>query len=66
MHIDIRSEEVVQILERMTCPNCEALDGCESYQSETQNVLECRYCEYRKIDERYGRWPGSGIGRATI
>ena len=35
MHIDIRNDEVVQILERMTCPDCESLDGCETYQSET-------------------------------
>jgi len=46
MNIDIRNEEVVQILERMTCPDCQALDGCETYQSETKIVLECRYCEF--------------------
>ena len=46
MHIDIRNDEVVQILERMTCPDCESLDGCETYQSETKRVLQCRYCEY--------------------
>ena len=49
MNIDVRDEEVVQILDRMTWPDCQALDGCESYQSDYESVLACRYCEYREV-----------------